>query len=184
MMLFLAAITSSISMLQPVIAFFEEGLGLKRHASVAFLGLITALGSGFVVYFSKDRCSPSTRSTSGAARCCSWSWPLIQAILYGWVLGIERGEQEAHEGAHLRIPRFVQFILKYVSPAFLMAVLVGSIITDGRPKLLESAHLQPSRSPAMSFGFIVLLLASSSPCSSTSPAGAGKPKALELQDHK
>ncbi len=36
-MLFLAAITSSISMLQPVIAFFEEGLGLKRHASVTFL---------------------------------------------------------------------------------------------------------------------------------------------------
>src|SRR5438034_2699277 len=54
-MLFLAAITSSLSMLQPVIAFFEEGLGLRRHASVAFLGLISALGSGFILYFSKGR---------------------------------------------------------------------------------------------------------------------------------
>ena len=53
-MLFLAAITSSLSMLQPVIAFLEEGFGLGRHASVAFLGLITAIGSGYVVYFSKD----------------------------------------------------------------------------------------------------------------------------------
>src|SRR5207247_64588 len=52
-MLFLAAITSSLAMLQPVIAFFEEGLGLRRHASVALLGLVTATGSGFVVYFSK-----------------------------------------------------------------------------------------------------------------------------------
>lgn len=44
-MLFLAAITSSISMmLQPVVAFLEEGLGLKRHGSVALLGLITAIG--------------------------------------------------------------------------------------------------------------------------------------------
>ncbi|MBN1851321.1 MAG: sodium-dependent transporter, partial [Pirellulales bacterium] len=32
-MLFVAAITSSLSMLQPVIAFLEEGFGLKRHAS-------------------------------------------------------------------------------------------------------------------------------------------------------
>ena len=38
-MLFMAAITSSLSMLQPVIAFLEEGFGLKRHASATFLGL-------------------------------------------------------------------------------------------------------------------------------------------------
>jgi phosphate transport system permease protein len=34
-MLFMAAVTSSVSMLQPVIAFLEEGFGLKRHASAA-----------------------------------------------------------------------------------------------------------------------------------------------------
>ena len=51
-MLFVAAITSSVSMLQPVIAFFEEGFGLRRHASVTVLGLVTAVGCGFVVYFS------------------------------------------------------------------------------------------------------------------------------------
>src|SRR6185436_9144479 len=34
-MLFLAAITSSIAMLQPVLAFLEEGLGLRRGPAVA-----------------------------------------------------------------------------------------------------------------------------------------------------
>jgi SNF family Na+-dependent transporter len=53
-LLFLAAITSSLSMLQPGIAFLEEGLGLGRKASVALLGLITAIGTLFVWYFSKD----------------------------------------------------------------------------------------------------------------------------------
>ena len=67
-MLFLAAITSSISMLQPVIAFLEEGFGLKRHASVTILGLLSALGCGFVLYFSKDW-SRWTPSTSGSAAC-------------------------------------------------------------------------------------------------------------------
>ena len=51
-MLFLAAITSSLSMLQPVIAFFEEGFSMPRAASVSLLGIITLAGSGFVMYFS------------------------------------------------------------------------------------------------------------------------------------
>ena len=53
-MLFLAAVTSSISMLQPGIAFVEEALGVGRRVSVTLLGLLTCLGCGFVVYFSGD----------------------------------------------------------------------------------------------------------------------------------
>ena len=53
-LLFLAAMTSSVAMLQPAIALLEEGLGLRRHASVAVLGAITVAGTGFVVCLSKD----------------------------------------------------------------------------------------------------------------------------------
>ena len=79
----------------------------------------------------------------------------IQAVLYGWVLGIERGEKAAHEGAHLRIPRFVQFVLKFVSPAFLLIVFVGTIFTDG-PKYWMKLTTNPVA--GLSFGFIGLLL--------------------------
>ena len=152
-MLFLAAITSSISMLQPVIAFFEEGLGLKRHASVAFLFLITALGSGFVVYFSKGMLALDTLDF-WAGTMLLMVLALIQAVLYGWVLGIDRGEQAAHEGAHLRIPRFVQYIIKFVSPAFLIVVLVGVLATDG-PGYWETLTNSPAA--GLSFGLIALL---------------------------
>ena len=37
-LLFLAAVTSSLSMLQPAIAFLEDGFGLGRRGSVAMLG--------------------------------------------------------------------------------------------------------------------------------------------------
>src|SRR5688500_7268898 len=53
-MLFLAAITSSLSMLQPVAAFVEEALGLPRSRSVPLVGAVTLLGSLWVIYFSKD----------------------------------------------------------------------------------------------------------------------------------
>src|SRR5205807_1594079 len=98
-MLFLAAITSSLSMLQPVIAFFEEGLGLKRHASVALLGVLSALGSTFVVYFSKSRIALDTFDFWGGTMLLL-VLATVQSLLYGWILGIDRGDREAHQGAH------------------------------------------------------------------------------------
>jgi SNF family Na+-dependent transporter len=153
-MLFLAAITSSLSMLQPVIAFFEEGLGMKRHASVAFLGLITALGSGFVIYFSKNMMALDTLDF-WVGTMLIFVLAMIQAFLYGWVLGIEKGEQEAHQGAHLRIPRFVQYVLKYVTPLYLLAIFVGVIWTKG-PSYVKT--LTTDRVSGLSFGLICLVL--------------------------
>jgi SNF family Na+-dependent transporter len=128
-MLFLAAITSSISMLQPVIAFLEEGLGLRRHASAAVLGLITALGTAFVVYFSKGLVA-LTVFDDWVGTLFIFILAMVQSVLYGWVFGIERGEEELKRGANIRIPRFVQWVLKYVTPVYLLAIFVGTCITS------------------------------------------------------
>jgi SNF family Na+-dependent transporter len=128
-MLFLAAITSSIAMLQPVIAFFEEGLGLRRGASTALLGLVTAVGCGYVVYFSKDLAALDTMDF-WVGTFLIVSLTFFQSILYGWIFGIERGEREAHRGAHLRIPRIVQWILKFVAPVYLAVMLGAFVVRD------------------------------------------------------
>lgn len=120
-MLFLAAITSSISMLQPVIAFLEEGFGLKRHASATLLGLITALGTFFVVYFSK-RLTALDTFDFWVGTVAIFVFGLIQTIIYGWVFGIRRGEIAMHEGAHIRVPRFVQYVLKFLAPSYLLTI--------------------------------------------------------------
>jgi SNF family Na+-dependent transporter len=129
-MLFLAAITSSVSMLQPVIAFLEEGLGLRRHASVALLGMIAAFGTGFVLYFSKDMAALDTFDF-WIGTMFIFILAMIQSIMYGWVFGIERGEQELHRGAHIRVPTFIQWILKYVTPVYLLAIFIGTCYTKG-----------------------------------------------------
>lgn len=123
-MLFLAAITSSLSMLQPVIAFLEEGFGLKRHASVTLLGLLTALGSGFVIYFSEGLLALDTFDF-WVGTTLIFVLGMIEAFLYGWVFGIERGEAELHRGAHIRVPRLVQSILKFVTPAYLLVIFLA-----------------------------------------------------------
>ncbi len=120
-MLFLAAITSSLSMLQPVIAFFEEGFGLKRHASAALLGLLAAMGCGYVLYFSKGATAMDTFDF-WVGSVLIFVLAMAQAILYGWVFGIQRGERELHQGAHIRVPRLVQWVLKFVTPAYLLVI--------------------------------------------------------------
>lgn len=120
-MLFLAAITSSLSMLQPVIAFLEEGFGLHRRASVAFLGMITALGSGFVIYFSKGMLALDTFDF-WVGTTLIFVLGMLEALIYGWLFGIDRGEAELHRGAHIRVPWLVQFILKYVAPVYLIVI--------------------------------------------------------------
>lgn len=121
-LLFLAAVTSSLSMLQPAIALLEEGLGLGRKASVALLGFITAVGSAFVVYFSQNLIALDTIDfwigTFGIYLLATF-----QVILFGWVLGIDRGMEELRRGAEIRIPWVFKYIIKYVSPVYLLTIL-------------------------------------------------------------
>lgn len=123
-MLFLAAITSSISMLQPVIAFLEEGFGLKRHASVAILGILSALGCGFVMYFSEGLVALDTFDF-WVGSVLILVLALVQACLYGWALGVQRGHEEIHQGANIRVPWIVQLMLKWVVPIYLLAIFTG-----------------------------------------------------------
>jgi NSS family neurotransmitter:Na+ symporter len=120
-LLFLAAITSSLSMLQPGLAFLEEGLGIGRKKSVALLTVITAIGSAFVVYFSKDLKALDTLDF-WVGTVFLFVMATIIIIYFGWVMGIERGWQEAHQGAVMRIPTIFKFLMKYLSPFYLITV--------------------------------------------------------------
>ncbi len=133
-MLFLAAITSSLSMLQPVNAFLKEGLGLDKFKATALLFTVSSVGTLFVVYYSKGLSALDTIDF-WAGEFCIVILALVQAIMYGWVLGTARGKAELDNGAQLRVPNFVQFVLKYVTPAYLIAILAGYLFApsgDGK----------------------------------------------------
>jgi hypothetical protein len=94
------------------------------------LGLISAFGTAFVLYFSKDRVALDSFDF-WVGTVFIFMLATIQSLLYGWALGIERGERELHEGANIRVPHFVQIILKYVTPVYLLAIFVGVCWADG-----------------------------------------------------
>lgn len=122
-MLFLAAITSSLSMLQPAIAFLEEGLKIGRKASVALLGLITALGSFFVIWFSKGLAALDTLDF-WVGTAMIFVLAMVQVFLFSWSFGVKKGVRFAHIGAEMKLPRWFPFVIKYVTPTYLTFVFV------------------------------------------------------------
>jgi hypothetical protein len=48
----------------------------------------------------------------------------IEAILFGWVFGMDRAWTEMHEGSDIRIPGVYRWIIKYVTPLMLITILV------------------------------------------------------------
>ena len=49
----------------------------------------------------------------------------IQIICFSWIFGVDKALEETHRGAQIKIPRLFRFILKYVSPIYLLVIFVG-----------------------------------------------------------
>lgn len=171
LLLFLAAITSSLSMLQPGIAFFEEGLGLARKPAMMVLGLLTALGTALVWWFSKDLKALDTIDF-WIGTVCIFIGGASLIIVFGWVIGIDRGFDEAHQGAEMRIPNLYKPIMKYVTPLYLGAIFIMFVLANvfgwnfsfSAPEFKPTGYItdlvgpNPSASARISFGFIVITI--------------------------
>jgi NSS family neurotransmitter:Na+ symporter len=123
-MLFLAAITSSISMYQPALAFFQEALGTTRKSATTLMVAICIVGSFLVMYYSKDGIFWSTID-DWVGTYLIFVLAMVQIICFSWLFGIDRGWKEAHTGAHIQIPAFYKVIMKYVAPIYLLVVFIA-----------------------------------------------------------
>jgi len=127
-LLFFAGITSSVSLAQPAVTFLEDELGWSRPKStITLFGLVflaiqlVIFGPGFL---------DELDFLSGTAGIVLFA--AIEVIIFAWVFGIQRGWAEITSGAEIKVPRVFYYILKYVTPLYLLAVLVGFLIQQGK----------------------------------------------------
>jgi len=123
-MLFAAAITSSLSMLQPAIAFLEEGFGMGRRLSVTCLSMLTATGGLLVVYFSKDLIALDVLDF-WVGTVCIFVLATMQVLVVGWAFGVKRAQEESARGAAFKVPRVFWFLIKYVAPVYLLVIFIA-----------------------------------------------------------
>lgn len=128
-LLSLACTSGCLAALQPAIAFLEESLNLKRKPAVTILGLIAGMGSFFVLYFSHQIKTLDTLDF-WVGTFLIFIMGFVYSILFGWVLGIDKGFEEAHMGASFRIPNIFKAIMRYICPLILITIFVLWILLD------------------------------------------------------
>jgi len=124
-LLFFAGITSSLAMGTPVMAFLRDEFGWKRGPSAWTFGLIVLVLGAPTVFFFNEGVFDEYDYWAGTVSLVVFAF--FEVILFAWVFGMDRGWKEINEGADMRIPIFFRWVIQYITPAILFAVLLASI---------------------------------------------------------
>ncbi len=125
-LLFFAGVTSSLAMGQPVMAFMEDSFKIKRGASSLILGVLVLLLSAPAVLFYEAGAFGEYDYWAGTFSLVVFA--LGETIIFVWIFGSNKAWKEINRGADVKIPVFFKFVIKYITPVFLIAVFVGSTI--------------------------------------------------------
>ena len=143
-LLFLAAITSSLSMLQPGIALIEESLDVGRKASVTLLGFFTTIGTVFVAWFTGNGWKALDTIDFWVGTFLLFILATIHIIHFSWFIGVDRGLAWAAEGASMRIPKIFRPIMLWVCPVFLITIFGLWVAKNVFGFSFEGGNAEPS----------------------------------------
>lgn len=143
-LLFIAGITSSVAMTSPAVSFLEDELRWprRRAVNVVFAALVACIA--LVVAFFRFGFLDELDFWAGTFGLVVFA--VIEIVLFSWVFGVDRGFAELTKGADIRIPRILKPVLAYVTPLYLIAILVVWTWQDAIDKLLMVGE-DPARLP-------------------------------------
>jgi SNF family Na+-dependent transporter len=120
-LLFLAGITSSVSLAQPAVAFMEDEFNINRKKAVSIFTIVAFFLSQPAIFFLGRGVVDELDFWGGTFFLVIFA--AIEVILFVWVFGMEKAWDEIHRGADMRIPRVYKFIIKYITPLFIFTIL-------------------------------------------------------------
>ncbi len=133
-LLFLAGITSSVSLAQPAVAFLEDEFNINRRRAVGVFAVVCFILCQPVIFFLGRGVVNELDFWGGTFALVLFG--TIETILFVWVFGMEKAWEEIHLGAQMRIPGIYKFIIKYITPLFLFFILGFWFIQQGIPVIL------------------------------------------------
>jgi SNF family Na+-dependent transporter len=121
LLLFVAGVTSSVGMSQPAMAFLQEEFQITRRKAAIMLGVGLFILSQPVILFMEFGFLDEMDYWVGTFGLVVMA--LMEIILFAWVFGMDNAWEEITRGAQLNIPRVYYYVIKYVTPAFLLIIL-------------------------------------------------------------
>jgi SNF family Na+-dependent transporter len=147
-LLFFAGITSSMAMGTPLMGFMSDNFGWKsKNGAYLFGALILIFGI------------PTVLSQDAFNEYDYWAgtvslvvFAMVEIVLFAWVIGIDSAWDEITRGADIKVPLIFKYIIKFVSPVFLIVVFVGAL-----PDIIKNATAETSFYGWLGRGMLVFL---------------------------
>ncbi|WP_456431574.1 sodium-dependent transporter [Thermosulfuriphilus sp.] len=118
-LLFFAGLTSSVAIIQPVVAFLEDEFRLSRRLAVfATMGLL--FGIAHVPIFLAGALD---EMDFWAGTFFVVLFALIEVLVFFWLFPADKAWREINRGGIIKLPRIFFYIMRYVTPAFLLLIL-------------------------------------------------------------
>ena len=136
-LLFLAGITSSVSLACPAIAFLEDEFDINRKKAVVIFALITFILCQPVIFFLGKGVVDELDFWGGTFLLVLFA--TVETVLFAWVFGLENAWKEIHHGADMNVPGIYKFIIKYITPLFLLTILGFWFFQQGLPTIMMKA---------------------------------------------
>ncbi len=134
-LLFFAGLTSSIALMQPLIAFFEDEFGLSRKASVLMTTGIVFFSAHLVIFL--NRSLDEMDFWAGTIGVVFFG--LLEMVIFMWIFGGSRAWEEINRGGIIKVPRVYYYIMRYVTPLFLI-ILLFAWGREYIPKVVAETH--------------------------------------------
>ncbi len=121
LLLFLAGMTSAVAMLTPLLRFLEDELNMKPKQALRWLIPVAfLLMQPAILFYHRGVLDELDYWVANFLVVLSAA---IEAVLFAWVFGMEKGWAEMHLGADLRIPGIYYYVMKFVTPIFALTLL-------------------------------------------------------------
>ena len=126
-LLFFAGITSSLAMGQPVMAFLEDELKTPRNKAAILFGLGTLILGFWCVWLYPGGSFDEFDFWTGTFSLVVFA--LAEAFIFAYIFGMDKGWEEITRGADIKVPGIFRYVIKYVTPIFILVVFVGALLS-------------------------------------------------------
>ncbi|MCS7277469.1 MAG: sodium-dependent transporter [Aquificaceae bacterium] len=133
-LLFIAALTSSLALIQPLISLFEDEMRWKHSKAVNVSMLMVSSGallSAFVPTFIDEL-------DFWAGTFMLVFFALVEVIVFVWIFGVNKFHHELTRDVFIKVPKWVVYFFAVVSPIFLVSLIYQWGVVQA-PKVLATA---------------------------------------------
>lgn len=157
-LLFLAGLTSSMAMFTPLLVFLEDELQIDRRVGVLLVAFFAFIMMQPVILFNHHKVLDELDYWMGTFGLVLFV--AIETVVFSWIFGVDKGWEELHLGAELKIPRIYYYIMKYVTPVFAVGLVVW-FCYDGLLEKITMKNVPVEDVPYIWLARIMILLMAS-----------------------